>query len=269
MPETDRKTAIAIFAHPDDIEFGAAGTLMLLAATGWETHYMNVSSGNCGSTTMDAQTTRIARARESRAACEILGAAWHGSIADDLQILYTVEYLRKLAAVIREVQPRIVLTHGPSDYMEDHMNTCRLAVTAAFTTGMSNFHTDPPKACLGPGDVTIYHAQPHGNRDPLRRKIIPGAFVDTSSVHQRKREALAAHSSQREWLDKSQGMDSYVSTMEDLSREVGRMSGKFEFAEGWRRHLHLGFSATDDDPLGGALGEKYFVNEAYEESLKS
>lgn len=261
------KTAIAIFAHPDDIEFGAAGTLMLLKEAGWETHYMNVSSGNCGSTAMDAQTTRIARAREARSASEILGAAWHGPIADDLQIFFTIESLRKVAAIIRDVNPRVVLTHGPSDYMEDHMNTCRLAVTAAFSRGMSNFHTDPPLACAASGDVTVYHAQPHGNCDPLRKKIIPGAFVDTSSVHQRKREALSAHTSQKEWLDQSQGMDSYINTMEELSREVGSMSGKFEIAEGWRRHLHLGFSANDDDPLAEALGDKYFVSEAYEQSL--
>jgi hypothetical protein len=33
------------------------------------------------------------------------------------------------------------------------------------------------------------------------------------------------------------------------------MSGRFEFAEGWRRHLHIGLSARDDDPLAQALGE--------------
>jgi hypothetical protein len=41
--------------------------------------------------------------------------------------------------------------------------------------------------------------------------------------------------------------------LRDLDAEVGRMSGRFAFAEGWRRHLHLGFCAPDDDPLGTDL----------------
>ncbi|MFM1769455.1 MAG: hypothetical protein RJA22_1984, partial [Verrucomicrobiota bacterium] len=39
-----------------------------------------------------------------------------------------------------------------------------------------------------------------------------------------------------------------------MSLAVGRMSRRFRHAEGWRRHLHLGFSAQDDDPLAAALG---------------
>ena len=34
------------------------------------------------------------------------------------------------------------------------------------------------------------------------------------------------------------------------------MSGRFEAAEGWTRHLHLGYAGPDDDPLGAALGEQ-------------
>ncbi len=261
-------TAIAIFAHPDDIEFVAAGTLLHLKDAGWETHYINLASGSGGSTTMDTQTTRIARAREARAACEVLGATWHGPLVDDLVIFYNTELLRRLSAIVREVDPRIVLTHGPSDYMEDHMNACRLAVSAAFTRGMPNFPTDPPSPALqNAGDITLYHAQPHGNRDPLRRFVAPGAFVDTTAVHDRKREALACHMSQKDWLDASQGMDSYLVVCDNLSAELGTKSGKFKYAEGWRRHSHLGYSATDTDPLAEALGEKYLVNAEYERGL--
>jgi hypothetical protein len=82
-----------------------------------------------------------------------------------------------------------------------------------------------------------------------------------------KRAALAAHRSQKEWLDKSQGMDSYLEAMEEMSLEVGRMSGRFVHAEGWRRHLHLGFSASDIDPLAESLAREHLVNSAYERSL--
>jgi hypothetical protein len=64
-------------------------------------------------------------------------------------------------------------------------------------------------------------------------------------------------------------MNSYLRDMEETARTVGRQSRKFRFAEGWRRHSHLGFCAADADPLGDALGKKYLVNRAYERSLSS
>ena len=42
----------------------------------------------------------------------------------------------------------------------------------------------------------------------------------------------------------------------------------FEYAEGWRRHLHHGFASSDADPLGEALGKDYRVNRAYEAALE-
>ena len=254
------KVAFAIAAHPDDIEFYMAGTLLLLKEKGWTIHYMTLSGGSCGSTRFNAATVRRMRRKESKAAAKLLGAQYHDSIADDLEILYELRLLRKLAATVRKVQPRIVLTHSPQDYMEDHTNTCRLAVTAAFARGMPNFKTMPQTRAIE-GDVTIYHAMPHGLRDPLRQSILPDCFIDTTSVHATKREALAAHRSQKEWLDASQGMDSYLQTMDALSLDLGFMSGRFQHAEGWRRHLHLGFSAAADDPLHEALKDKYLCRE--------
>jgi LmbE family N-acetylglucosaminyl deacetylase len=250
MPDS---AVLAIFAHPDDIEFVAAGTLLLLRDAGFSIHYLNLSGGDCGSMTPGPEETRAIREREGRAAAALLGATFHESLASDLCILYEERLLRRLAAVVRRVQPRIVLTHSPEDYMEDHMNTARLAVTAAFACGMPNFATDPPIAPVT-GDVALYHAMPHGLCDGLRRPVVPGLFVDTTAVQGAKRQTLAAHASQKEWLDATQGMDSYLDAGDDAARAVGRMSGRFAYAEGWRRHLHLGLSATDDDPLVAALG---------------
>lgn len=259
-------SAIAITAHPDDIEFIAGGTLLMLKQAGWDIHYFNVSRGNCGSVQYDSETTARIRLKEGMDAARILGAQFHEPIANDMEIVYTPELMRKVSAAIREAKASIVLTHSPVDYMEDHTNTCRLAVSAAFTHGMPNWITDPPRPPYD-GDVTVYHAMPHGLRTPLRQSVVAGAYVNTSSVHAIKREALAAHQSQKHWLDVSQGMDSYLVSMDELSRKVGRLSGSFEYAEGWRRHLHLGFSATDHDPLQKALGVNYLVNDAYEAAL--
>ncbi len=256
------QTALAIAAHPDDIEFGMAGTLLLLRQRGWEIHCFNLSTGNCGSVKMNPARTRAVRRREAQAAARVLGARWHPPIADDLEILYTVPALRRVAAVVRAVRPAIVLTHSPQDYMEDHMNTCRLAVTAAFAHGMPNFRTTPARAPFA-HDVAVYHAMPHGLRDGLRHAISPEMFVNTTAVHATQLAALACHKSQQGWLDASQGMNSYLAAMEETSRAVGRISGKFTHAEGWRRHLHLGFSTTECDPLAAALGKDHIKNKKY------
>lgn len=261
------QSAIAIFAHPDDIEFVAAGTLLLLKQRGWDIHYMNLCRGNCGSVQYDSETTARIRLEEGKRAAEILGAVFHGPIVNDMEVQFTPELMRKVAAAIRLSKASIVLTHSPQDYMEDHQNTCRLATTAAFTHAMPNWQTDPP-VDIYEGDITVYHAMPHGLCDPLRKKIVAGAYVDTATVHAKKREALAAHESQKHWLDVSQGMDSYLVSMDEASRRVGEQSQHFEFAEGWRRHLHLGYSATAIDPLKDALPDLCLINEDYERWLR-
>ena len=140
---------------------------------------------------------------EAKRAAAILGAHFHPPFCNDLEIFYDEKTLRQLTAIIREVKPTIVLTHSPVDYMEDHTNTSRLAVTASFARGMSNFHTIPRQAADN-YNCTIYHALPHGLKDPLRKTVMAGAFVNTTSVHQQKLEALKAHQSQQNWLDVSQ-----------------------------------------------------------------
>jgi LmbE family N-acetylglucosaminyl deacetylase len=259
--------ALAIAAHPDDIEFVMAGTLLLLRQRGWEVHCLNLSRGNLGSTTMAAKATARVRRSEAQKAARVLGAMWHPPICTDLQIFYNDRTLRQLAAVIREVAPAIVLTHSLEDYMEDHMNTARLAATAAFARGMRNYRTIPHRRTTSQ-PVTIYHANPHGLCDRLRRRVVPGVFVDTTAVHATKRAALACHASQKEWLDLSQGLDSYLVTMDEMSRAVGRLSKKFTHAEGWRRHSHLGFCGEHDDPLRDALGARFLTNPAYERALE-
>jgi len=260
------KSAIAIGAHPDDIEFYMAGTLALLKRAGWETHYLNVGNGCCGSAQYDARQTRVLRRAEAKCAAKILGAHFHESLCNDLEILYELKLLRRLAAVVREVKPNVILTHAPVDYMEDHTNTSRLAVTAAFAHAMPNFRSTPPRP-IAEYAVTVYHAMPHALRDPLRRLVSPGAFVNTASVQGIKRAALAEHKSQRNWLDVSQGLDSLSGKIDEMARAVGKLSREFQFAEGWRRHLHYGFSATEVDPLREALGKDYLVNKVYERGL--
>ena len=247
------KTALALVAHNDDIEFMMAGTLVLLGEAGYEPHYMNVANGSCGSAVMDRETTIATRTAESRDAAAELGAIYHEPLVDDIQIYYTPELAARVGAVVRQVDPEILLLQSPRDYMEDHMNSSRLGVTAAFCRGMPNFPTDPPTPTVATA-MAVYHALPYGLCDQLRQPVRAHFYVDVTPVLAVKRRALACHRSQKEWLDKSQGLDSYLTTMEDMSAQVGRMSGRFDYAEGWRRHSHLGFAEEHFDPLTAALG---------------
>ena len=248
------KRVFAIGAHPDDIEFLMAGTLIRLGDLGWELHYMTVANGSCGTSSLPIDEIVRIRRDESRAAAAAIDAVYHESLVNDIDIFYDKPLLARLGAIVREVRPAVLLTHSPRDYMEDHQNTARLAATAAFCRAMPNFLTDPPAEPFGEA-VTVYHAQPHGNRDALGRPVRPELFVDVTDVLPRKRRMLACHASQKTWLDQTQGFDSYLSAMEDLSRNVGTASGRFAFAEGCRRRNHLGLCDESADPLAETLGE--------------
>ncbi|OHD73526.1 MAG: LmbE family protein [Spirochaetes bacterium RBG_16_67_19] len=246
-------TVFAFSCHPDDIEFMMGGTLFLLKRAGCALHYMNLADGSCGSTELGPAQTAAKRLAEARAAAALLGAEFHEPLAADLEVFYTPELVRRATAVMRRVKPDILLLPSPEDYMEDHMNTSRVGVTAAFCRGMPNFTTLPPEPPIFQ-DVVLYHALPYGLADGMRRPVNPDFFVDIGPVIEEKQAMLACHQSQRQWLDTSQGLDSYLATMREMSAEVGRRSGRFAFAEGWRRHSHLGFSALERDPLGELLG---------------
>ncbi len=248
-------SALAIAAHPDDIEFVMAGTLLLLKGAGWQTHYINISTGNMGSTVMSAPRTARVRREEARAAAGMLGAKWYPPFCDDLSIFYTEENIRRLCAIVRVARPSVVLTHPLADYMEDHMIAARLAVTATFARGIPNYRSLPQRAAdLTP--CTVYHAMPHGQCTPLREPVTPELLVDTTETHATKRAALACHASQKEWLDESQGQESYLKVMDGFSLALGRRGKKFRHAEGWTRHLHYGFGAENDDPLSEVLGKR-------------
>jgi LmbE family N-acetylglucosaminyl deacetylase len=244
----------ALVAHPDDVEFAMAGTLVLLRRAGCEIHTMNIADGSCGSCDHDGPATARIRLAEAKNAAARLGAVFHPPLVRDLEIFYEKSLLAKVTSVVREVAPSILLVHSPQDYMEDHTSACRLGVTAAFCRGMKNFPVEPPRDPVE-GDVAVYHAQPHGNRDGLNRLVLPDFFVDIDSAIDEKAAALAEHKSQQQWLDRSQAMDAYVEVMKEHGREMGTASGRCEFAEGWRRHNPIGFCAASASPLTEMLAD--------------
>lgn len=248
------KTVLAIAAHPDDIEILMTGTLLALKEVGYQIHYLNVANGCCGSTTLDRKEIAEIREREAKEACQKLGATFHPSLCDDLSIFYEPKTLAAISSTVRVAAPDIVLTHALDDYMEDHMNTARLAVTACFSRGMPNFMTQPEVPVISK-PIAVYHAQPYFHVDQYGKERRPSLFVDVTNYREEKLNLLSCHSSQKKWLDETQGIDSYLDTMLQLDRQAGLWSGQFHSAEGWTQHSHLGLGPEAWDPLQSALGK--------------
>lgn len=250
-----RWIAMAIGAHPDDIEFMMAGTLLRLKQAGAEIHMWNLANGCCGSMIHGREEIARLRQAEAEASARAAGAILHRPIADDLAVYYEPGLLAKTTAVIRQVKPNILLIPSPQDYMEDHTNTCRLAAMAAFVRGVPNYPADPPQPAYM-ADMAVYHAEPFGLHDCLRQLVLPSHFVDVSDVMAQKRSMLSMHVTQKDWLDATQGLGAYVEEMDVMCREVGAMSRRFAYAEGWRLRLHRGYAAETFDPLRDLLGER-------------
>jgi LmbE family N-acetylglucosaminyl deacetylase len=186
---------------------------------------------------------------------------FHESLVEDLEVFYTQDLIRQVTALVRQVKPDIILTQSLEDYMEDHMNVARVAVTATFLRGVKNYRSVPDEPSVL-NDVMVYHSTPHVLTDMMRRPIVPEIYVDISSVIDEKEKLLACHASQKQWLDTTQGYDSYLRAMWEAALAVGQMSGRYRFAEGWRRHSHVGFSRKDGNPMADLLPRLCLVRPA-------
>ena len=250
-----RAIVLAAVAHPDDVEFMVAGTLLLLKEAGADIHIWNLANGCLGSIRTGREETAKIRWAEALASARLCGATLHPPLFDDMEIVYDSAGLARASAVVRLIRPTLILTHALSDYMEDHQNAAKLVASAAFVRSARNYVTQPP---CDPYDdhVVIYHAMPHGLQGPLGETPLPSHFVEIDDVYSMKRDMLAKHPSQMEWLDFSQGMDSYLKVMETNSFALGRMSGRFTMAEGFTVRSSLGFAPPGLDPLSKLLGDR-------------
>ncbi len=258
---SEKRAVLAVGAHADDVEFQMAGTLSLLMKAGFESHIMTLAKCDLDSNEMPRQKMTKIRDQEARRSAAVIGAVYHPAIVPDMMIFYENKILRKVAAVVREVQPTIVLLPSLDDYMEDHMNTARLVVSACFVHAMRNYVTDPPRA-MTTKDVFLYHAQPHSNRDGMRQFVIPELFVDIATEMDVKLKMLTCYGSQWKWLKETQGMDNFIDNMRRSCAELASKAPRkgIEYAEGFRQHSYIGFSAEDGDPLSLALGDKVLRN---------
>src|SRR5437667_8800018 len=172
------KVVLSVLAHPDDAEFVCAGTLIrLVREHGWQAHIASMTPGDCGSAELPAgEISRIRRAEGARAAA-LIGAAYHCLEERDLLVCYNEQALGRVTRLLREVRPRIVLTHSPADYMLDHEMTSIVTRAAAFAGPIPNSFRDrghePPLEHI----PHLYYCDPSEGKDPLGRATAPGIGI--------------------------------------------------------------------------------------------
>lgn len=229
-------TVLSVLAHPDDAEFLCAGTLIrLVREKGWNAHIATMTPGDCGSQDQGPEAISRIRREEAAKAAELIQAECHCLEERDLQIFYHLPALEKVTRLLREVQPDLVLTHSPDDYMLDHEMTSMLVRAAAFDAPIPNFlhdrgHPPPLKAI-----PHLYYCDPIEGKDKLGNEVEATTLIDITEAIAQKEAMLACHASQREWLLKHHGMDQYILSMKQWGEHRGQQTGS-KYAEGYRQH---------------------------------
>jgi len=245
------KRVLAIHAHPDDVEFQCAGTLLLLKERGCHITIATMTPGDCGSAEMDALRIAECRRAEAKKAADILGAECFCLEFRDLQIVHDNPSRKKVTEFIRRTRPDIVFTAPPTDYMADHEMTSRLVRDACFNASVPNYATEaddpaPPTLKI----PHLYYMDPVQGMDGFGDPLPIGGLIDVSTVWDKKRAMLACHESQRNWLLRQHGIDEYLEMQARWSRRRG-WEINVEFAEAFRQHR--GHPYPHDDLLRSVL----------------
>ena len=190
---------LAFGCHPDDIEFMGAGTLVRLAQQGYEIHMATMAGGEVGHPTLSVQQIREKRLKEAAAAAAVIGAAYHYAGGCDLEVEYRAEYRKMAVRVVREVDPLIVFTHPPTDYLIDHEETSRLVRNAAYIASVPNYDAGVPTKPMARFPY-LYYWNASGGCDIFGRPLPLTCAVDITAVMDTKVKMLACHASQRDWL---------------------------------------------------------------------
>jgi LmbE family N-acetylglucosaminyl deacetylase len=245
----DKNIVLALMAHPDDAEILCGGTLALLAGLGWEVHIATATPGDCGSSRLKPHQIAAIRRKEARQAASVLGARYHCLERRDLRVRYDDRTLFAALGLLRQVRPRVLITHSPADYMLDHEQISLVARAAAFGAPIPNA---PAPTRWRPLEAVphLYYADPIEGKDPFGSPVRPSLLVDVKGVLETKLEMLSKHRSQRDWLRQHHGMDEYLESAKRWSRERGRLAG-LAYAEGFRQHL--GHAYPQDDLLARTL----------------
>ncbi|MAE61948.1 MAG: LmbE family protein [Planctomycetaceae bacterium] len=241
---------LAFGCHPDDVEFMATGTLALLADRGYEIHIATMTGGEVGSATHKSQEIRDIRLAEADAAAKVIHAQYHYAGSRDLEVQYDDAHRKMTVRIMRQVDPHIVLTLPPSDYLADHEQTSLLVRNAAYIASVPLYDCGVP-ATPASRIPHLYYWNAVNLTDIFGRPLPLHFGVDVTSVIDTKQRMLETHASQGDWLAHHNDYNAYLELMKDWSRAQGKLIGA-EHGECFIQHLGNGHPA--DNILAEVLG---------------
>ncbi len=222
---------LLVVAHPDDIDFGMAGTVATLVQAGTHVAYCLATSGDAGDDDLAYTREDLAKLRqgEQTAAASVVGVDelhWLGH--PDGMVVADLALRRDIARVIRQVRPNVVLTMNPTPDWDrvqlshpDHLAVA-LATMAAVYPDSRNPRTFPELLDEG--------HQPHTVDELWMFPAEPNRYVDITDTFELKIKALEQHHSQ------VGGIDDLHERLAEWSTETAKVAGMAEgrMAEGFR-----------------------------------
>jgi bacillithiol biosynthesis deacetylase BshB1 len=192
---------LAIAAHRDDVEQTCGGTLVKMAQRGQRTGILDLTQGEMGT-----RGTAEDRAREATDAANILGVTWRRALdLPDGRVENTWENRLKVASVIRETRPRVVILPYWKGRHPDHYTCSVLGYEACFLAGLAKL--DPQSAPHRPFKIiyaTLYY------------DVRPTFVVDISQQFEQKFASILAYKSQ--FSDQEAGKDLFPANNEIRAR---------------------------------------------------
>jgi len=182
--------AVAVGAHPDDVDFGCGGTLAKWAAAGCRTHHVVLTDGSKGTWDGDADPAALVATRqeEQRRAATIVGSAsvtFLGWV--DGELVSGMEQRQKLCEILRRLRPDVVIGHDPWRRYRlhpDHRHAGWLTVDAVVAARDPKFFPDTELPAHRPGTMLLFEADEPNHVENIASSIRP------------KTDALLAHRSQ-------------------------------------------------------------------------
>ena len=219
---------LAIAAHRDDVEQTCGGTLLKAAQRGQRTGILDLTQGEMGT-----RGTAEDRAREAEDAAKILGACWRRALdLPDGRVENTWENRLKVARVIRETRPRVIILPYWKGRHPDHYTASILGYEACFLAGLAKLalSSQPSAVSQNPSEEALSPHRPFKiTYATLYYDIRPAFVVDISEQFESKFASIMAYKSQ--FSDQAAGKDLFPAheeiraRVEAMARFYGMLGG--------------------------------------------